>query len=250
MKAIPFLLLTLGWMTHTSAAESGSTPQQPPTRKPSLADTIRTQVYADNTFRLYINGELVAVDSITFLPHNVVSVDILPAYPMTLAVIAMDNADPVTGMEYANTQIGDGGFILKMGDGTVTDGTWKALTVSHGPVGGDTQNPKLVSQPIPAKWNHVDFDDSDWPAATVHSHEEVGPKETFQDFDFQGAQFIWGPNLKLDNMVLLRKVVPAPPDGKPRPDFRGLTDTVPQSPRRGGRPGGPGKPSRKNNPAN
>ena len=35
--------------------------------------------------------------------------------------MAVDNADPETGMEYANTNIGDGGFILKLGDGTVTN---------------------------------------------------------------------------------------------------------------------------------
>ena len=86
----------------------------PPTRanirKPTIADTIRANVYADNSFKLYINGELVAVDSIAFVPHNVVSVDILPAYPMTIAVMAIDNADPKTGMEYANTNIADGGI--------------------------------------------------------------------------------------------------------------------------------------------
>jgi len=40
---------------------------------------------------------------------------------MTIAVIGIDNADPKTAMEYANTNIGDGGFILKLGDGTVTN---------------------------------------------------------------------------------------------------------------------------------
>ena len=90
-----------------------------------MVDTIRANIYADNAFRLYVNGELVAVDSIPFVPHNVVSVDILPAYPMTIAVMGIDNADPLTGMEYANTNIGDGGFILKFGDGTVTNSNWK-----------------------------------------------------------------------------------------------------------------------------
>ena len=90
-------------------------------RKPQMSDTIKANIYADNWFVLYINGELVAVDSIKFIPHNVVSVDILPTHPMTIAVMAKDNADPKTGMEYANTNIGDGGFILKFGDGTVTN---------------------------------------------------------------------------------------------------------------------------------
>ena len=108
-----------------------SSAQQVP-RKPRIDDTIKANVYADNSFKLYINGELVAVDSIAFVPHNVVSVDVLPAYPMTIAVMGIDNADPKTGMEYANTNIGDGGFILKLGDGTVTNATWKAKKFSWG----------------------------------------------------------------------------------------------------------------------
>jgi hypothetical protein len=95
-----------------------------------MSDTFKANIYADNWFSLYIDGDLVAVDSIKFIPHNVVSVDILPRYPMTIAVLAKDNADPKTGMEYANTQIGDAGFILKFGDGTVTNADWKAKKIS------------------------------------------------------------------------------------------------------------------------
>ena len=62
--------------------------------KPAMSDTVHGAVYADNWFAMYINGKLVSVDSIDFLPHNVVQLDILPEYPMTIAVIAKDNADP------------------------------------------------------------------------------------------------------------------------------------------------------------
>ncbi len=75
--------------------------QRPP-RKPRMNDTIKANIYADNSFQLYINGELVAVDSISFVPHNVISVDILPKYPMTIAAMGIDNADPKTGMEYCS----------------------------------------------------------------------------------------------------------------------------------------------------
>ena len=208
---------------------------QQTSRKPTIADTIRANVYADNSFKLYINGELVAVDSIAFVPHNVVSVDILPAYPMTIAVMAIDNADPKTGMEYANTNIGDGGFILKFGDGTVTNATWKAKKVSWGPIGGDTQNPRVESIPVPNNWFTVGFDDSDWSHAKEYAEEEVGPKAPFYEHDFKGAKFIWSDDVKLDNVVLFRNVVNTPPDRKSRPDFRGLTDSVPTSPRGGDR---------------
>ena len=208
---------------------------QQPLRKPRIEDTIKANVYADNSFKLYINGELVAVDSIAFVPHNVVSVDILPAYPMTIAVMGIDNADPKTGMEYANTNIGDGGVILKLGDGTVTNSTWKAKKFSWGPVDGDTKNPRVESIPIPKDWYAVDFDDNKWPNAKEFTEEEIGPKSPFFEHDFKGAKFIWSDDVKLDNVVLFRTVVKSPPDGKDRPDFRGLTDVVPQRPQRGGR---------------
>lgn len=225
-------VLTLGALLTASIQSAVA---QQPLRKPRIEDTINANVYADNSFKLYINGEFVALDSIAFVPHNVVSVDILPAYPMTIAVMGIDNADPKTGMEYANTIIGDGGFILKLGDGTVTNSTWKAKKFSWGPVDGDTKNPRVESIPIPKDWYTVDFDDSKWPGAKEFTEEEIGPKSPFFEHDFKGAKFIWTDDVKLDNVVLFRTVVKSPPDGKDRPDFRGLTDVVPQRPQRGGR---------------
>ena len=225
-------VLTLGALLTASIQSAVA---QQPLRKPRIEDTIKANVYADNSFKLYINGELVAVDSIAFVPHNVVSVDVLPAYPMTIAVVGIDNADPKTGMEYANTNIGDGGFILKLGDGTVTNSTWKAKKFSWGPVDGDTKNPRVESIPLPRDWYRVDFDDSKWPGAKEFTEEEIGPKSPFFEHDFKGAKFIWSDDVKLDNVVLFRTVVKSPTDGKDRPDFRGLTDVVPERPQRGGR---------------
>ncbi|MGI9177677.1 MAG: hypothetical protein ACR2IT_07465 [Pirellulales bacterium] len=215
------------------AAVAEQAPPGPGVRKPSMADTIKATVYADNAFTLYVNGKLVAVDSIEFIPHNVIAVDILPAYPMTIAVMARDNADPTTGMEYANTQVGDGGFILKFGDGTVTNGSWKARCFSHGPVDGDTRNPRTVNTPLPDDWFAVDFDDRDWPQAREYSEADIDPKQPYFDADFTGATFIWSDDVRLDNTVVFRHTVAAPPDGKERPDFSRLNDVVPQSPRKG-----------------
>lgn len=208
-------------------------PPEAKIRKPQMSDTIKANVYADNSFMLYINGDLVAVDSIAFVPHNVISVDILPSYPMTIAVLAKDNFDPKTGMEYANTNIGDGGFILKFGDGTVTNGEWKALKVSWGPVDGDMKNPRVDSIPLPNNWNAVDFDDSSWTKAKEFSEEEVGPKQAYFDADFRGAKFIWTDDIALDNVVLFRHVVKKSPDGRPRIDFKDLNNVVPEGPSRG-----------------
>lgn len=207
----------------------------PKLRKPQMSDTIKANMYADNWFMLYINGELVAVDSIKFIPHNVVSVDILPSYPMTIAVMAKDNADPKTGMEYANTNIGDAGFILKFADGTVTNAQWKAKKISWGPVNRDTKNPRVESVAIPENWYAVGFDDSRWEQAREYTEGQVAPKEPFYAHDFQGAKFIWSDDIELDNTVLLRHVVAAPPDGKTRPDFTNLNNVVPEQPPRGGK---------------
>lgn len=223
---------------------------QQPIRKPRIDDTVKANVYADNSFKLYINGELVAVDSITFVPHNVVSVDLLPKYPMTIAAMGIDNADPKTGMEYANTNIGDGGFILKLGDGTVTDATWKAKKFSWGPIDGDTKSPRVENIPVPSDWYAENFDDSSWEMATEYSEETVGPKEPFYEHDFAGAKFIWSGDVLLDNVVVFRKTITSPPDGKERPDFSNLTNVVPSNSRGGGggRRGGLGGQQRRGGP--
>jgi hypothetical protein len=110
--------------------------------KPRISDTVTANIYADNWFKLYINGKLIAIDSIDFMPHNVISVDILPEFPMTIAVMAKDNADAKTALEYNDSNIGDGGFIMKIGDDVVSDSSWKAKNFFHGPINRDMANPK------------------------------------------------------------------------------------------------------------
>lgn len=231
-----FLGLILFVMVSSQAVQAQQRSEtSPPTaklRKPQMTDTIRANVYADNWFSLYINGKLVAIDSIEFIPHNVISVDLLPSYPMTIAVMAKDNADPQTGMEYANTNIGDGGFCLKFSDGTVTDASWKAKRYSWGPINGDKAMPKVQSEPIPDDWFAVDFDDSQWGKATEYSQEDVGPKQPFFEHDFANAKFIWTSDIQLDNVVIFRHVVKLPPDGKKRIDFSNLNNLVPEQPAR------------------
>lgn len=97
---------------------------------------------------------------------------------MTIAVMAKDNADPKTGLEYGD-QIGDAGFILKFADGTVTSARWKAKAFFKGPLGGNKTAPKVAYEDIPANWFAVDFDDSTWPNAKVFSEREVRPPADF-----------------------------------------------------------------------
>ena len=172
---------------------------------------VKLNVYADNWFKLYINGKLIAVDSIDFVPHNIISVDVVEQYPMTIAVLAKDFADPETGMEWDNSQIGDGGLILKLGDYIVSNAEWKAKKFSWGPLNGDMQNPKVVHNPLPEGWEKPGFDDSGWGKATVHSVEEVRPRTNYKDYDFEGAEFIWTEDLRLDNTMIFRLTVPSRP---------------------------------------
>ena len=185
--------------------------------KPAPADALKINVYADNWFVLFINGKLRVVDPIEYMPHNVVSVDLLPEYPMTIAVMAMDNADPKTGLEYGN-RIGDAGLIIKFSDGTATNAKWKAKSFFKGPLNREVANPQVRHDPIPANWYAVDFDDSSWAAATEYTEERVNPKESFLKAKdaFAGAKFIWSADLDLDNTVIFRTKVEAPAGFKPR----------------------------------
>ncbi|MEO0415396.1 MAG: hypothetical protein AAF226_10650 [Verrucomicrobiota bacterium] len=233
MMSLKSILVTAVTLSATLILASAQGPGKgkkkgkgPKISKPRITDTVKANVYADNWFKLYINGNLVIVDSISFIPHNVVSVDILPEYPMTIAVMAKDNAHAKTGLEYNDTNIGDGGFILKFGDGTVTDASWKAKSFFHGPANRDKENPKTEHFPIPENWFSVDFDDSTWSAAVEHSEEAVKPKTPYYENDFEGAKWIWTSDLALDNTVIFRTLIPAPPNGDPLPQKwpRGVID--------------------------
>ena len=57
-------------------------------------------------------------------------------------------------MEWNNSQIGDGGFIVKLGEHVVSSAQWKAKKFSWGPLNGDTQNPKVVHVPLPDGWEN------------------------------------------------------------------------------------------------
>ncbi len=203
----------------------------PPRPNRERRASIPVAVYADNWFELHINGRLVAIDPIEFTPHNVVRFEIVPDYPMTIAVQARDFADPKTGLEYEGTNIGDGGFIMSIGDSIVTDEDWKVRTIHHGPIGRDMSRPRVRASEPPANWTSPEFDDSSWSPAIVHARERVRPNaDGFDEIDWHDARFIWDGDLDLDNTVLFRTTIDAPPSstaamppegrGTRRPDSR------------------------------
>ena len=218
-KYIPFLVGALAGAGALALAQNPRRGGPPGLVKPEMSDTIQANVYADNWFAMYINGKLVAVDPIDFLPHNVVNLDILPEYPMTIAIMAKDNADPKTGYEYGD-HVGDGGFVLKFSDGTATNATWKAKRIFSGP--------PVKNEPLPAGWFLPGFDDSKWEQATEFSNERVNPKKPYYDYNFEGAKFIWTSDLDKDNTVLFRTTIPKPGwtrrwNTKPDLDVSGIT---------------------------
>lgn len=172
--------------------------------------TVTGLVFADNSFDLYVNGKKVASDPILFTPFNSVSVSFRASYPMTFAFMASDYADPLTGLEYNNTKVGDGGLIAQFSNGVVTGSGWRAKTISHGPTDletclADPKTCKVVNTPAPKKWTTT-APTANWPAAKLYSVEQVRPHlNGFSTINWGKASFIWGDNLVTDNTVLLRK---------------------------------------------
>ncbi|MCX6394052.1 MAG: hypothetical protein NTY57_04270 [Solirubrobacterales bacterium] len=174
--------------------------------------TVTGLVFGDNSFELYVNGKKVASDPILFTPFNAVNVSFRASYPMTFAFKASDYADPLTGLEYNNTRVGDGGLIARFSNGVVTGSGWKAKTISHGPTDLPTclANPttcRVVNTPAPTNWTTTSTA-SKWAAAKLYTVAQVQPHLTgFSAMNWGKAGFIWGDNLVTDNTILLRKTV-------------------------------------------
>ncbi|WP_310621899.1 hypothetical protein [Flexibacterium corallicola] len=210
------------------------------------SEIISAYIFADNYFELNVNGQLVAVDPVIFTPFNSNVVRFKVDRPFTLAVMGVDWEENL-GLGSENNQgksyhPGDAGFlmVLKNEAGntiTTTDGSWKAQTFYIAPlknrkclkVEGQKRDSSACSTTgvrdgsssaaahwkIPGNWQAIDFNDNQWPDATVYSNETVGVgnKRAYTNFedifdDKQAdAQFIWSTNLILDNLVLLRKTI-------------------------------------------
>ena len=206
-------------------------------------EVITGYIVADNYFELYVNGKLVAVDAVPYTPFNSAIVRFKAKRPITYAVKAVDweenlglASEKFFGVEW---HPGDGGFIARFSDGTITDSSWKAQAfyiaplakpedvVEKGNVHDTTRLGRIypvhpnaaackdqcyaVHYPIPDNWATPGFDDSKWPRAYEFTDSDVGvnnlPAYTKFPEAFEGARWIWSINLVLDNVVLLRKTV-------------------------------------------
>lgn len=202
----------------------------------SDGEEVTGYIFADNYFELYINGQLVAVDTVPFTPFNSSIVKFKVNKPYTIAVKVIDWEENLgLGTEDNRGKAfhpGDGGFIASFSDGTVTNSDWQAQTFYTSPiydltclseVGGkrlsDTcttegtdngENAYAAHWATPDNWMNRAFDSSLWPQATQYSEDEIGVnnKKSYMNFiekfSGAGASFIWSTNVVLDNEVLLR----------------------------------------------
>ena len=196
-------------------------------------------IHADNYFELWVNGRFVGRDSIGMVPFNTAVVRFRAKYPITYAIKAVDwESHPGIGMEYANFNIGDGGFIAHFSDGTRTGSDWRVETfyiaplddpscVRATPTGRDStfchqgwrpvcaqkpENCYALHFPIPDGWRSPGFNDANWTQATTWPPASVtaDPSYTRVAQVFRNAEFIWTKNLRLDNLVLARYTAKGP----------------------------------------
>ena len=188
------------------------------------------EVWADNWFAMYVNGKQVGQDSVpitTQRSFNSETIKFTASYPLTIGFIAKDYVQSSSGLEYlgtANQQIGDGGLIFQIRETVsqklveVSNETWSMKVANTAPINPEcvtSKNPdvdcKYMNYSIPKTWLASTFSDKAWPHAKVFSFDEVGPKDGYFQIKWQAsAKFIWGNDLKLDNVIYFRKKVLAP----------------------------------------
>ena len=162
-------------------------------------ETINGTIFVNNQFQLFINGKMVGADPL--IPHNAynVSFEVSTDEDITFAILAIDNGNESTGLEFGNRCLGSGGMIGMFSNGVVTNSSWSCYTVNYGPVnwlncyGAIDRNGTLKLQPLcrqdstppvegctsrvlntPANWTAPDFDDSRWQYAQEYEDSQAG----------------------------------------------------------------------------
>lgn len=184
-------------------------------------------IWADNWFAMYVDGQPLHEDSVayeTVRSFNAERVTFNVTLPATFAFEFRDFMENDTGLEYIGywmQQMGDGGAIVQIkraGDGKLlaaSGASWKCIAVHTAPLDkacAAEGNPVAGAGPCratiskaPDGWTGKDFDDSQWPQATVHPKSAVSPRFGYDLVTWNGAaKFIWAPDLHRDNVVLCR----------------------------------------------
>ena len=192
------------------------------------SSTFTAEVWADNWFSLYVNGQLVGEDSVpitTERSFNAETITFTATYPLTIAMITKDYKETDSGLEYIgepNQQMGDGGFVAQFTDtatGAIiatTNGDWRGFVIQTAPLNSECEksaDPNTECQfenlEEPSGWTSPSFDDATWPTATVYTADEVGVKDGYNEITWDAnAELIWGSNLNTNNTILWRIHVP------------------------------------------
>ncbi len=203
-------------------------------------------VFADNYYEMYVNGAFAGRDAVNFTTFNSHAVQFQANYPMTYAFLLVDweEYNGIGLEELRGYHAGDGGFIANFSDGTSTNDDWvcKSFYVAplddagaclafdeHGNVdsSGCASSDQAIScisndpenscnaylEQMPDNWMDPDFDDSNWPAASRYTADDVTSQVGFRNYEntlFSGVNFVWSSNLVLDNAVVCRLTVQAP----------------------------------------
>ncbi|MEP3048550.1 MAG: PEBP family protein [Roseibium sp.] len=193
----------------------------------SGAQSVVGEVWVDNWFKLYVNGEPLLEDSVSLKTErsfNAERFEFNADFPMTLAFEFRDFMENETGLEYIGSrkqQMGDGGAIAQFRDKATgkllatTGSDWRCLVQQVAPIDkscegerNPTVNKGACAQqqiPVPGNWTAPGFDDSSWPKASVHSARDVRPKDGYDQIDWdRSAKLIWGADLERDNVILCR----------------------------------------------
>ena len=217
--------------TSTSTISTPSATEAEPTSTVASSSQISTftaEVWADNWFALYVNGELVGEDSVpitTERSFNAETITFTASYPLTIAMITKDFKETDSGLEYIgepNQQMGDGGFVAQFTDTSTgeivatTNGDWRGLVIQTAPLNVECEKSadpdtdcQFETLDEPVNWTSSNFDDSSWANATSYLADEVGVKDGYNEITWDSmAEIIWGPNLNTNNTILWRTRIP------------------------------------------
>ena len=218
---------------NTGALPAADTPAPGSTASgthPGGTVNIQAEVWSDNWFAFYLGETLIQEDSVpisTERSFNKETFTFQATYPLQLNFIVKDYMANNTGLEYIGTdrqQMGDGGFIAQFTNVdtgeliATTNANWSEWVLQKAPL--DTacakqSNPVAGAAPCaftlldePGGWKNPGFDASSWDKATLYTEQQVGPKEGYYEVKWSPlAKLIWGPNLKMDNILLYRMTV-------------------------------------------
>lgn len=196
---------------------------------------LKLEAWADNWFAAYQGETLIGEDHVpitTERSFNSETWSFDASYPLELNLVLKDYKQDDSGLEYIgapNQQIGDGGFILQLSDlntgarVALSGSEMRCLVVHKAPLNPACEhdpNPLATCQsqilPEPVGWKLPGFDSSSWSPVRTYTEAEVGVKEGYFDIAWDSrARLVWSADLRLDNTLLCKLRIPAPPELPP-----------------------------------